>query len=410
MSRKKHLPGRRLSVLIMAFYFLAFMLLAARDQSTVGVVLALAVPSIILVCTHFLPFLFPTDRLLMCLTGFLCALGVLLLYATNPVYAEQQTIAFGIGLAAMIFCIYLVRMAHSWQKIMYILIPASILLLGFPLMMGKEINGARNWVIIGGLSFQPSEVVKLSLLLILSYYLSRRRILPWLLFILFCMGLLMLQKDLGTALLYYAVTLLLYWCASGDMILSLCGLAGGCGAAWLGYSMFAHVRRRVSIWLNPWSDFENAGYQLIQGLMAIASGGLWGVGLGLGAPTSIPVYESDFIFAVLCEQFGLIFAVCVLLIYVAILWRGISIAISCRQSFYGLLAMGASILLGIQTFVIVGGVLKLIPLTGVTLPFISYGGTSLISSMCLIGFIQGVASLNEDQSDLYLSPSFPDEA
>ena len=132
--------------------------------------------------------------------------------------------------------------------------------------------------------------------------------------------------------------------------------------------------------------------------MAIASGGLFGVGLGLGMPTAIPVYESDFIFAVICEQFGLIFGICVLLMYIALIWRGVSVAMSARRSFHSLLAMGSTVLLGFQTFVIIGGVLKLIPLTGVTMPFVSYGGTSLISSLCLIGFIQGVGSMNE--SDL----------
>ena len=164
----------------------------------------------------------------------------------------------------------------------------------------------------------------------------------------------------------------------------------------MGYRMFAHVRRRVAIWLNPWTDFENAGYQIVQGLMAIASGGLFGVGLGLGSPTSIPVYSSDFIFAVICEQFGLVFGLCVLLIYAAVILRGTMIAMSARRSFHGLLAMSCVIMLGLQTFIIIGGVLKLIPLTGVTMPFVSYGGTSLISSMCLTGFIQGVESLNED--------------
>ena len=236
---------------------------------------------------------------------------------------------------------------------------------------------------------------------------SRRLIIPWLLYILCCLGLLMLQKDLGTALLYYCVALLLYWVSSGNTFFSLLGIAGGCSAAIYGYRQFAHVRRRVAIWLNPWADYDNAGYQLVQGLMAIASGGLFGVGLGLGSPTSIPIYESDFIFAVLCEQFGLIFGLCVLLMYVALILRGVFIAMQARRSFHGLLAMSSSALLGIQTFVIIGGVLKLIPLTGVTLPFVSYGGTSLVSSMCLIGFIQGVESLNEDnlQEDIHLAAS-----
>ena len=209
-----------------------------------------------------------------------------------------------------------------------------------------------------------------------------------------CLMILLLQKDLGTALLYYCTALLLYWASSGNLFLSLLGVAGGAGAAWYGYQTFAHVRLRVAIWQDPWANSERAA-QLLQGFAAISSGGLWGTGLGLGAPTSIPVYESDFIFAVLCEQFGLIFAACVLLIYAALIWRSAVIAASARRSFHGLLAMGSVLMIGLQTFVIIGGVLKLIPLTGVTLPFISSGGTSLVSNLCLIGLIQGVESLNE---------------
>lgn len=220
--------------------------------------------------------------------------------------------------------------------------------------------------------------------------------LPWLLFAGACLLLLMLQKDLGTALMYYGTTLMLFYASSGSLVLTAIGLGGGAGAAVMGYQMFAHVKKRVAIWRNPWSDYNNAGYQLVQGLIAIASGGLFGVGLGLGYPTIIPVFESDFIFAVICEQFGVLFGLCVLLMYVALLWRGATIAMAARRSFHGLVAMGCTALLGLQTFTIIGGVMKLIPLTGVTLPFVSYGGTSLVSSMCLMGFLQGVSSINAD--------------
>ena len=396
MSKKKRTPGRRLSAAVMLFYFLAFLLLAARSQDRLGYILSVAVPGIIFLGTNLLPHLFPADRLLLSLTNFLCAMGVLLLYDTNPVYARQQVISYGIGLIAMIFCIYLVQMIHSGRGWILLLIFLSLLLLALPLLAGPTVNGARNWLYIGPLSFQPSEVVKLSLVLILALFMSSRRTLPWLLFVLCCLAILMLQKDLGTALLYFGVALLLYWTSTGNWLFSLLGILGGSAAAVFGYERFAHVRLRVAIWLNPWADYEKSGYQLIQGLMAIASGGLFGVGLGLGSPTSIPVYESDFIFAVLCEQFGLIFGICVLLMYLALILRGVFIAVQARRSFHGLLAMGSAAFLGLQTFVIIGGVLKLIPLTGVTLPFISYGGTSLISSMCLVGFIQGVESLNED--------------
>ena len=130
--------------------------------------------------------------------------------------------------------------------------------------------------------------------------------------------------------------------------------------------------------------------------MAIASGGVLGVGLGLGSPTTIPVYHTDFIFSVICEQFGMLFGSCVLLMYVAIIWRGTSIAMAARTRFHGLLAMGCTAMLGLHTFIIIGGVIKLIPLTGVTMPFVSYGGTSLVACLCLIGLIQGVSSVNED--------------
>ena len=247
-------------------------------------------------------------------------------------------------------------------------------------------------------------------MIIISWYMSRRKTLPWLSFAVLCLGLLMLQRDLGTALIYYGVTLLLYFAASGSWSVILMGLAGGCGAAWLGYRMFAHVKKRVAIWINPWSDYQNAGYQIVQGLLALASGGLWGCGLGLGSPKTIPVYETDFIFAVICEQFGLIFGLCVLAMYIALIWRGATTAMAARRSFHGLLAMGCTLLIGLQTFTIIGGVIKLIPLTGVTLPFISHGGSSMVSSMCLIGFIQGVESLNADDlaEDLAMAMASPE--
>jgi len=392
-------PGRLLSSTVMLFFFSAFLLLFLKDYAWQAFALSLAVPAMIWLGVNLLPRLFPADKLLLSLTNFLCALGVLVLYATNPDYAYQQATYYGVGLVAMVICIYLVRIIRHWKLPVLLLMPISLGLLVLPLIIGKETNGARNWFYVGSLSVQPSEIVKLSLLLIISYFMSRRKLLPWLIFAGGCLGILMLQKDLGTALMYYGVTLMLFYASSNNLLLTGVGLAGGAGAAVMGYKMFAHVKKRVAIWQNPWSDYDNAGYQIVQSLMAIASGGMFGMGLGLGYPTTIPVYHTDFIFAVICEQFGLIFGLCVLLMYVAIIWRGTTTAMAARTSFHGLLAMGATLMLGLQTFVIIGGVIKLIPLTGVTMPFVSYGGTSLVSSMCLVGLLQGVASLNEDDLD-----------
>ena len=396
MARNKKDPGRRLSSAVMLFYFCAFLLIACKDFAWQGFALSLAVPAMIWVGTNFLPKLFPSDRLLLSLTNFLCALGVLVLYSTEPDYAYHQAMYYGVGILAMIVCVWIVRLVRSWRIPVLLLIPLSLALLALPLVIGRETNGAKNWFYVAGISVQPSEIVKLSLLIIVSYYMSRHRMLPWLFFAVSCLGVLMLQKDLGTALMYYGTTLMLFYASSGNLFLTGLGLAGGAGAAVMGYKMFAHVKKRVAIWLNPWSDYENSGFQIVQSLMAIASGGLFGVGLGLGSPKTIPVYYTDFIFAVICEQFGLIFGLCVLLMYVAIIWRGATTAMAARTSFHGLLAMGCTIMLGLQTFVIIGGVIKMIPLTGVTMPFVSYGGTSLVSSLCLVGLLQGVASLNDD--------------
>ena len=384
---------------VKAFFFSAFMLLFLKDFAWQAAALALAVPLMIHLGTAFLPRLFPADKLLLSLVNFLCALGVLVLYATNPAYAYQQAMYYGVGLVAMVICIYLVRLIYSWGAISFLMAPVSLVLLALPLVIGRETNGAKNWFYVGTLSVQPSEIVKLSLLIILSYTMSRRKFFSWLMFSVGCLGLLMLQKDLGTALMYYGVTLMLYYASSSNLLMTGVGLMGGAGAAVLGYKMFAHVKRRVAIWRNPWIDYNNAGYQIIQSLMAIASGGIFGVGLGLGSPRTIPVYHTDFIFSVICEQFGVVFGLCVLLMYVAIIWRGATIAMAARRSFHGLLAMGCTLMIGLQTFVIIGGVIKLIPLTGVTMPFVSYGGTSLVSSLCLSGLLQGVASLNEDDLD-----------
>ncbi len=151
----------------------------------------------------------------------------------------------------------------------------------------------------------------------------------------------------------------------------------------------------MAIWLNPWADTQGAGYQIVQSLIAIVNGGFWGVGLGLGNASVIPEYYNDFIFSVILHEFGVIFGLIVLCMYLFIVVRGMMIARRSRTVFHSLLAAGCTALLALQTFVIIGGNIKLIPLTGVTLPFISYGGTSMVTSLCVIGLLQGVASRNE---------------
>ena len=401
IAAKRRRPDWKLVSAMMLFFFSAFLLISLHGEIRGdGFVLAAVVPLMIYIATMWMPRFFPADKLLLAIANFLCALGVLVLYVTDrgagTSRGVQQAMYYGVGILAMLVCILLVRYIKNWRFLIKVVMLGSAALMVLPLAIGTEQNGATNWIVIGGTSLQPSEMVKISLLLILGWYMSQQRFWPWFIFAGFCLFALMLQKDLGTALIYYATTLFLFWATTGNLTLTGLGMVGGCGAAVLGYKMFAHVKKRVAIWRNPWLYYETSGYQMVQALMAIASGGLFGVGLGLGSPRVIPVYFSDAIFAVICEQFGILFGILVLVMYAILILRGASIANAARSGFHAIVAMGATVMLGVQTFVIIGGVMKLIPLTGVTMPFVSYGGTSLVSCMGLIGLIQGVSSVNQD--------------
>lgn len=379
---------------VMVFFLLAFFQLAVKDGSWECFVLSVVVPAIIYVGSVGIPRLFPADKLLLSLTNFLCALGVLVLYRLSPERGMTQAVNYGVGVAAMIACTLLVRYMPSWRWMTVLMMLGGAGMLALPLVMGEVRNGAKGWLTIAGRSMQPSELVKLALILSVSYLLSRRKVVLSVAFAAGCLGLLMLQKDLGTALLYYGVTLVLVYAATGSLPLIGVGLAGGAGAAVIGYRMFAHVKKRVKIWLNPWADTGGDGYQIVQSLIAMVNGGAWGVGLGLGNASVIPEYYNDFIFSVILHEFGLIFGLIVLFMYLFIVIRGVMIARRSRTVFHALLAIGCTALIALQAFVIIGGNIKLIPLTGVTLPFISYGGTSMVSSLGIIGLLQGVASRN----------------
>lgn len=395
-TKQKRGPMDGLTRLAMLFYFLAFLMLFFKSWDFVALALCAAVPAVILAGSSFLPRRLGLDRSLMLLLHFLCALSVLLLYRFDPERGLRQCLHYAIGMGTLTVCALAVRRFERRPVYAALLAALGLLFLAAPLVLGREVNGARNWVFIGSVSFQPSEAVKLCLLLVLAYLLStRHRILAGVYAVL-CLLLLMLQKDLGTAFLYYAVTLAMLYLSTGSMLLVGAGAAGAAAAGVFGYTQFAHVRRRVAIWIDPWADPSGDGYQIVQGLIAMANGGAWGVGLGLGNASVIPYYHNDFIFSVILNEMGAVFGLIVLGMYLCIVVRGLMLARRARSAFDTLLAAGSACLICLQTFVIVGGNIKLIPLTGVTLPFISYGGTSMLSSMSVLGMMAGVASRVDD--------------
>jgi cell division protein FtsW (lipid II flippase) len=393
---KRRPAERKLVKPVMLFMFSAFLLLGLKDYHWLPFALAVLVPLGIYITTLLLPRLFPADTLLLAMVNFLCALGILVLYRMDFQRGIGQMINYIIGIGVMILCILYIRYWRRLKASVPVVAVAAMVLMAMPVFFGRERNGAKAWIALFGVSFQPSEIVKLAHLVVLAFLLSRRKIMMAAIFSGISLGLLMLQKDLGTALLYYGITLIMVFCATGSLTILGIGVVGAAGGSMLGYSMFSHVKRRVQIWIDPWMDYRGSGYQIVQSLVAMANGGVWGTGLGLGNARVIPEYATDFIFSVILNEFGVLIGICVVAVYALIFLRGITIAMRSRSKFHTLLALGCASLIALQTFVIIGGNIKLIPLTGVTLPFVSYGGTSLISSLGIVGLLQGVASVNQE--------------
>ena len=302
---------------------------------------------------------------------------------------------------------------HFWGHIRklldypYLLGLTCVLVLGLPMAFGTEIGGSRNWLVLGPISLQPSEFGKLILLFFLAAYLSdHRRVLslpssrfgplclpPWRFIApLVCIWgaavlMFVVERDLGSALLFFGMAVLMTYMATGSRTYVFLALLFMGMAAALSYLAFGHVRVRFDIWLDPWQDPSGMAYQVVQSLFSFGTGGVWGTGFGFGHPGFIPEVHTDFIYAAIAEEWGLIGSLSVLICYVLLAWRGISLSLHCPEEKEMLLAAGCSLLLLLQAFIIMGGVTKLLPLTGITLPFVSYGGSSLVSCFMALGLL-----------------------
>ena len=399
MDKLRHARCASALGIVLFFIVSAFLLLAFRGEAFDAAALLFgAVVALITLLTYFLlAWLAPhADRLLMLAVCFLCALGMVIQYRISPETALRQLMMLGAGILGMLLMMVLMRRPHIFRILS---IPMALISLGILcalLFIGKESGGARNWISVGGILFQPSEFVKVALVFLLADAMTEhthvRDLIPLFLFVGAVTVLLVLQRDLGAAMLMAGTFLLVFFAATSNIGATFAALLCGGAGAYASYLLFDHVRARIAIWQDPWATYSTSGYQIAQGLMAIASGGLWGLGLGQGSPKMIPAYHTDYIFAVICEEFGILFGIGVIMLYLLIAVRGILIALNAEDRFSMLTAFGATALLAIQTFVIIGGVIKLIPLTGITMPFVSYGGSSMIACLLLIGILEGIAA------------------
>ncbi len=403
---------RMLNWLVVLFQASSMLLLTFKtnpiDQQ--ALILAGVMPALTLFMTTALPRFWRIDRTILTMVLFLCSVSVVTLtaIARAPITPLTQAVYIVAGLIVMVIAIAFIRglkRVRGWT-IFFVLL--SLAAIAAPVIIGKEINGAKNWIIIqkGGttlITLQPSEFVKMSLVIVLAGFLSskhsRMTTLGAVAFGAVLCGVLLVEKDLGALLLYFFTTIILYFIATSNLLITAAGLGAGAVGAVGAYYMFDYVKTRIAIWRNPWLDPEVSGFQIIQALIAIGSGGASGMGLGLGLPRNIPLYHSDFIYAAICEEFGFVFALLLLAVYVIIVMRGISIAMNARSSFHALVAFGVVTMLGLQTLLIVGGNIRLIPLTGVVLPFVAAGGSSMISYMAGIGLLLGISSMNAEADE-----------
>lgn len=296
-----------------------------------------------------------------------------------------------------------------WQlsKIPWFYGIGGLLLLGIVCLAGTSSYGAQLSLGLGEFSFQPSEFVKISYVFFVATMFYRSTSLKTVLLVTGIASLhvliLVLSKDLGSALIFFVTYVFMLFVATGKWLYLLSGAGGGVLASLLAYQIFAHVRTRILAWLNPWSDIAGKGYQITQSLFAIGTGGWFGMGLYRGLPRKIPVVEKDFIFSAVSEELGGVFALCILFICLGCFLQFMMIAGRMQAVFYKLIAFGLGTIYIIQVFLTVGGVTKFIPSTGVTLPFVSYGGSSILSTFIIFGIIQGLYVLkrNEEEEEEY---------
>ncbi len=352
------------------------------------------------------------DPLILPVIMMMAGWGLTLVARLAPPFATRQTVWLAISSVGLVIMATLAPNLRILRRFRYTWLLLGLAVLATTLVFGVNPSGdqhaPRLWLGFGRVYFQPSEILKLLLIVFLASYLADKRELlvsthvqlghwklpslpylaPMLLMWGFCIILLVWQRDLGAASLFFLIFLAMLYASTGQAGYVIVGLALLMVAGLAGYWLFDVVRLRVDTWWNPWPEADDRAFQVVQSLLAVAAGGIFGQGVGQGAPTFVPVVHSDFVFAAIAEEWGMGGALGILACLMVVVMRAMRIAMARLQhAFHALLAAGIGVSLGMQSLLIMGGVLKLIPLTGVTLPFVSYGGSSLLSSFVMAGLL-----------------------
>ncbi len=356
------------------------------------------------------------DEYLFLIVSMLLSLGIIMIYRLDNGLGIRQAVWMVIGIVMFILSCQFFRWFKRWEQLAMYYMVSAVLLYLLTLIFGRNINGATNWIVINGQSFQPLEISKVLYILFLACYFKRpdrlffenskycettKLRLNRIILVAFTslnIGFLMLQREWGSIVLIAFIYMMVLYVFGKDTIFYFFNIVFTIPIALFGYFFVHHIKVRIDTWLNPWADIAGKGYQITQSLFAISSGGYFGTGIGLGRPDYVPAVNTDFIFSAICEEMGILTGVAIILLYMLLTYRGLKIVMKVRKRFNKVLGLGITTMLGLQTFIIIGGVIKLIPLTGITLPYISYGGSSLVSSFIILGILQAISK--EDYADM----------
>ena len=329
----------------------------------------------------------------------LLSVGFIMLCRLSLPSATKQLLIVAAGSAVSLVIPVMIRKMKFLKDLTWIYAGIGIVLLAAVLVLASTSYGAK----LSLMGIQPSEVIKITFVFFMASLLCTkvdfRKVVMATIVAVIHVGILVLSRDLGSAVIFFVTYLVLIYVATRNPGYMLLGLGGGCVGAVVAYHLFGHVRQRVSAWRDPMAVYQNEGYQIVQSLFAIGTGGWFGMGLCQGSPEKIPVVKNDFIFSAICEELGGIFAICLILVCTSFFLMIVTIALKIRNPFYKLIALGLGTEYAFQVFLTIGGATKFIPMTGVTLPLVSYGGSSVMCTILMLAIIQGLYILREDEDE-----------
>lgn len=361
------------------------------------------------------------DEYLFLVVSMIFTVGIMFLLRINVEVAQNQIMYFYIGMAGF-FAVYVIYRKQTFchkPKFIVGYIAFSVLLFMATLLLGTSSGGAKNWLNLGGIGIQPSEIIKIFFILALAglytapyvenerrrgllfRWMASYRIRQFIIMIIAYMflGFLVLQREWGSAVLYFLIYFTMQYVFGNSKLIFALNILGAGAGGFLGIKTMSHIQERISIWLDPFADQQGLGYQIVQSLYAMASGGFTGTGLGVGHPSFVPLVKNDFIFVAICEELGMIGAIGVIMLFFLLMYRGVKISLRATNAFNKAVALGIAAMFGYQTFIIIGGVTKFIPMTGITLPFVSAGGSSLAACFVALGILQAISGKESENTD-----------